>query len=247
MPGGGTFDDMGPLSRLEIQVVPGESVDHPRVVLLVDGREVLGGRGEQGFGPEGLLHKGDPLIPTDPPRRVALYYCGCGVPGCGTTACVISESEGVVRWSGFRTFVGLNHPLDTSLSDEDGRPADLPEVAFDAAEYRSEVERAKADRSWETRPRRVGRLLKERLAERQERWNELGVKFRSVWLWGEDDVYAINLDRQGGQLVIGVRAKQAADDDTIVKAMEAEVLAGDERSWFVIYDQRRPSLPADPP
>jgi|GEM_PF-4996946 len=238
---------MSPLSRLEIQVLPGRSVDHPRVVLLVDGQDFLAWRGDRGFGPESLLHRGDPLTPTDPPRRVALYLCGCGEAGCGTTACRISESKGIVRWSGFRSFVGLNHPLDASLADEDGRPADLPDLAFDAAEYRAEVERAKADRSWETRRRRRARLLNERLAERPERWDELGVEFRSVWLWDdENEVYAVNLQRQGDQLLIGVRTQLGADDDTVLNAMTAEVLAGDEQTWFVIYDQRRPSPPAHP-
>lgn len=239
---------MGLLSSLEIQVVPGESVPSPRVVLLVDGRDVLAGTGERGFDPEKLLHTGDPLMPTDPPRRVALYHCACGIAGCGTTACVISESDGVVRWSGFRTFVGLDYPLDQSLSDQHGRLANLPDFAFDATQYRAEVERAKADRSWETPSRRVGRLLKDRLAQRPERWKQLGVEFRSVWLWDEEkDVYAVNLNRQGDQLLIGVRARPAADEETVVTAMEAEVLAGDERTWFLIYDQRNPSLPATPP
>src|SRR5690242_5571012 len=162
---------MGAQQRLEIQVVPGESVDYPRVALLVDGRDVLAWRGEQGFGPEALLHTGDPLIPTDPPRRVALYHCGCGIAGCGTIACRISEAGGVVRWSGFSDFVGLDFPLDTSVADEHGRPLDLGDFAFDAAQYRAEVERAKADRSWETRRRRVARLLQSRLVAPADRWD----------------------------------------------------------------------------
>src|SRR5688572_21289373 len=59
--GRGTFASVEPLSRLEIRVVPGESADHPMVVLLVDGMDVLAGDGHRGFGPESLLHKGDPL------------------------------------------------------------------------------------------------------------------------------------------------------------------------------------------
>jgi len=61
------------VSRLEIRVVTGRTVagepsDAPAVVLLVDGVEVLEGRGN-GFGPETLLQKGDPLLPAEPPRR----------------------------------------------------------------------------------------------------------------------------------------------------------------------------------
>jgi hypothetical protein len=233
---------------LEINVAPGKSADSAQVVLLIDGRDLLAWRGNQGFGPEELLHTGNPLIPTDPPRRVALYLCACGVPGCGTIACVISESAGVVHWSRFRDFVGVNHPLDMSIPDDAGRPVGLPDLAFDAAQYAAEVERATTDRSWETRRLRIVRLLKERLAERPERWQQLGIEFRSLWLWDEEnEIFAVNLRRAGDQLLIGVRAPQAVDEDTAVNAMAAEVLGGDERKWSVIYDQRQPSLPADPP
>lgn len=236
------------LHRLEIRVVPGESADHPQAVLLVDGEDVLAGNGHRGFDPERLLHKGDPLVPVSSPRRVVLYHCGCGVAGCSGRACVISESDGVVRWSGFRLFVGLDYPLDDSLADEEGRPDDLPDIAFEAAQYRAEVERAKADRSWETRRRRLARLLTERLAAEPGRWDQLGFEFRSAWLWGdEEEIYAINLRRQGNQLLIGVRAEPGPDEEAVVNAMATRVLSGDERTWFVIYDQRHPSLPADPP
>src|SRR5581483_3921829 len=132
-----------------------------------------------------------------PPRRGVLYHCGCGVAGCSGRACTISESGGVVRWSEFRGFVGLDYPRDETLSDEDVRPEDLPDLAFDAVEYRAEVERAKLDRSWETRRHRLDRLLTERLATERRRWNELGVEFRSTWLWGDDEeIYALDLRSQ---------------------------------------------------
>lgn len=244
----GTFDLVTGLSRLEIRVVPAESADDPRVVLLVDGHDVLAGDGHRGFDPEQLLHKGDPLLPVTPPRRVVLYHCGCGVVGCSGRACVISEYDGVARWSGFRRFVGLDFPLDDSLADEDGRPDDLSDIAFDAVQYRTEVERAKQDRSWETRRRRLARLLAQRLAADPGRWTELGFECRSAWIWGdEEDICAVNLHRRGGQLLIGIRAEPGADDEAVVNAMATKVLSGDEHTWFVIYDQRHPGLPADLP
>jgi hypothetical protein len=237
-------------SRLEIRVetgriVAGERVDYPVVVLLVDGVEVLEGRGN-GFGPETLLHQGDPLLPVEPPRRVGLYKCGCGDAGCGITGCSISESDGVIRWFGFRDFVGRHGPLDPALEDDaESRAIDREDLIFDAAQYRAEVARAKADRSWETRSGRLGRLLRGRL-EHQERWDELRFEFGSVWVWGDDaDVFAVNLSRKGverGQLVVGVRAPKGLDDDATLDALAAQVLAGDETSWFVIYDQQRPSI-----
>jgi len=161
---------------------------------------------------------------------------------------VISESDGVVRWSRFCRFVGLDHPLDDTIADEHGQPDDLLDLAFDAVQYRGEVERAKADRSWETRRRRLARLLTDRLPADPERWNELGFEFHSAWLWGDDqEIYAINLSRQDDQLLIGVRADPGSDEEAVVEAMAAKVLSGDETAWFVIYDQRHPSLPADPP
>ncbi len=147
------------------------------------------------------------------PRRVVLYHCGCGVAGCSGRACVISASDGVVRWSRFRRFVGLDHPLDDTIADEHGQPDDLLDLAFDAVQYRGEVERAKADRSWETRRRRLARLLTDRLPADPERWNELGFEFHSAWLWGDDqEIYAINLSRQDDQLLIGVRADPGSDE-----------------------------------
>jgi hypothetical protein len=239
-------------SRLEIRVVTGRTVagepsDAPVVVLLVDGIEVLEGRGN-GFGPETLLHQGDPLLPVEPPRRVGLYKCGCGDAGCGITGCLISESDGVIRWSGFRDFVGRYGPLDPALEDDvHSRAVDREDLVFDAAEYRAEVARAKADRTWETRPHRLGRLLKGRLMH-QKRWDQLNLEFVSVWVWGDDaDVFAIDLRRIGvelGQLVVGVRAPTNLDDDAMLDAVAAQVLAGDERTWFIIYDQQRPSMPA---
>jgi len=231
------------------RTVARETSDAPVVVLLVDGVEVLEGRGN-GFGPETLLHKGDPLLPAEPPRRVGLYKCGCGDAGCGITGCLISESDGVVRWSGFRAFVGRHGPLDPALEDDvDSQPIDREDLVFDAAKYRAEVARAKADRTWETRRHRLGRLLKGRL-EHQKRWDELRFEFVSVWVWGDDaDVFAVALNRKGaerGQLVVGVRAPKGLDDDAMLDAVAAKVLAGDERSWFVIYDQERPSLAARP-
>jgi hypothetical protein len=61
----------------------------------------------------------------------------------------------------------------------------------------------------------------------------------------ENDIYAVNLRRDGDQLLIGVPAPQGADEETVVNAMAAEVLPGDERNWYVIYDQRQPDPPVD--
>ncbi|HZQ76378.1 MAG TPA: hypothetical protein VFE55_03545 [Acidimicrobiia bacterium] len=58
---------------------------------------------------------------------------------------------------------------------------------------------------------------------------------------------SISAANQGHQLLIGIRAEPGADDEAIVNAMATDVLARDEDSWFVIYDQRHPSLPTDPP
>lgn len=184
-----------------------------------------------------ILHDRDPLLPVDPPRRVVLYHCRCGIAGCSGRACVISEANGVVRWTNFLRFVGLNHPLDDSLADEHGQADDLPDFSFDAAQYWAEVEQAKENRSWETSRRRLARLLTSRLQAETQRWEELGYQVRSIWLWNEDeDVDAINLRRQDDHLVIGIRAVPGADEEATVQAMADEVLVGDEHSWFTIYD-----------
>lgn len=159
---------MPALSELRL-VVETSLPNYPTVRILVDGEERLepdgGGVGND---PADLLDTGA-LLPHAVPRRIALYGCGCGEFGCFCVAPLISEHDGVVRWSDFRTITGeygaaLSHngtPDPAADPEVYSRRLELDDVWFDAAAYRAEVARAAADRGWESRARAVVRRLRE--------------------------------------------------------------------------------------
>lgn len=197
------------LSELRIVVAPSEEggVDHPLVNLLVDGADILADGGMRiGFGAEEMLGADSPLLPVDPPRRVALYLCNCGEPGCGVAAPLVSEERGVIQWLDFRDYVGVFvDPVVMDFALGDGKELPIRDVSFDAAAYRREVERAVADRSWETEARRTARLLG--LDVRAARTELLGMGFEPAWsaiewddrsrfvvcLWRGDEQYVVSL------------------------------------------------------
>jgi hypothetical protein len=142
--------------------------DWPVVSVLVDGRDPFAeiAPGWRGFGPAEILGPGSPLLPKDPGRRVAVYCCSCGEPGCGVIAPVIFPSPDGrrVSWVDFHDYTGVfDGPVINSPDENEGRSWDLPDLHFSRAQYVAEVDRASRDRSWETDRRRVARLLYERL------------------------------------------------------------------------------------
>jgi len=142
--------------------------DWPVVSVLVDGRDPFAeiAPGWRGFGPAEILGPGSPLLPKDPGRRVAVYCCSCGEPGCGVIAPVIVPSPDGrrVSWVDFHDYTGVfDGPVINSPDENEGRSWDLPDLHFSRAQYVAEVDRASRDRSWETDRRRVARLLHERL------------------------------------------------------------------------------------
>jgi hypothetical protein len=77
-----------------------------------------------------------------PTRRAGLYTDTCGVPAAGSLAPVISASGGQVVWSDFAHFMDMDDPPVIN-EDQDGllsrHPVDVPDLAFDAAQYTAEV------------------------------------------------------------------------------------------------------------
>lgn len=144
--------------------------DWPVVNVLVDGRDPFAAAapGWRGFDPADILGPDSPLLPVDPGRRVAVYCCSCGEPGCGVIAPVIVASPDGrrVSWVDFRDYTGVfDGPVtDSDDDDDDGRPWDLPGLHFDRQQYVAEVMRASRDRSWESGRRATARLLYERLS-----------------------------------------------------------------------------------
>ena len=144
------------------------SPDWPTVTISIDGvnpfAEVAPEWG--GFDPSAVFIEDSPLLPQNPPRRVGVWRCSCGIEGCGVIAPIIAGSENGewVTWSDPRDYTGVfvgPYPIDANPAD--GRPWALPTYRFEMSQYVVEVRRAAANRSWESPRRATARLLTELL------------------------------------------------------------------------------------
>ncbi|MFF2652776.1 hypothetical protein [Streptomyces sp. NPDC058045] len=114
---------------------------------------------EPGLDPRHLLLPGGPLEAGPVPREVCLAEARCTEGCCGALYVTIRLDGDQVIWGGWR--------------NPDEETVDLPEFRFDARQYRTEVERATSDHSWEWPARTIARLLEEELRQRTdwlERW-----------------------------------------------------------------------------
>lgn len=160
---------------LRFQIID-DRPDWPVVSILVDGQDPFAAAkpGWRGFDPQEILGPDSPMLPADLGRRVAVYCCSCGEPGCGAVAPVIvaSPDKRRVSWVDFREYTGVfAGPVSNCMStgggtvdDDGGTPAGLPDVHFGRQQYVEEIQRASRDRSWETSRRTTARLLYERLS-----------------------------------------------------------------------------------
>ncbi|WP_143448411.1 hypothetical protein [Kineosporia sp. A_224] len=142
--------------------VPRGNPDWPTVSVLFDGKPAFERVAPEwaGFDPDEILGRASPLLPVHPWRRVAVYRCSCGIEGCGVIAPLIAAPYEMVTWSDFRdytgVFVGPTHDPDP----DGGREWNVHDARFSGIQYRAEVARASADRSWETPRRATARLVK---------------------------------------------------------------------------------------
>jgi hypothetical protein len=149
---------LGQVHRLELRVdqARGWRVPDALVVrILVDGEEAFArtaARAYMGFNAAEILDPDvAPLLPAEPARRIAVYRCCCGEPGCGCVAPLIREHGGYVAWSDFRDYTGVYDEPAAEANPGGGIPLPFPDAAFDAVRYRAEVDRATADRWWDPR------------------------------------------------------------------------------------------------
>ncbi|MGW4375087.1 hypothetical protein ACWEJ7_15620 [Streptomyces albidoflavus] len=145
---------------------------------LVDGEDLLAGAFTEGPGedPRDLLVPDGPLMATVEPREVRLAEATCTEGCCGALYATVRRDGDHVVWDRWRN----------PEKDEVG----LPELRFDAGQYRAEVERATTDHSWEWRARTVARLLERDLRQHTDwlaRW-ECELAGVSAWLWQPDRV-----------------------------------------------------------
>ena len=203
------------LRRLDLRIEPFApgAVDEFEVVILLDGEELLedrrlelsAGVGFVGFDPWDILGTDAPLLPPHPIARVAIGRCGCLAAGCNALAPLILERGDSVVWSDFRKVPGIYEmpiaDVEPDLRTSSAR--DMPDVVFDRAQYRAEVERASTDYSWETPQRRTERLLYEGLNREADRLHGLGWRLRgrghpcSRPFWLDDRIQLILQDVSG--------------------------------------------------
>lgn len=148
----------GTVARLEIRVERGDEAG-PQVRLLLNARDALGtGDFTTGNHPRDLFETGA-LVPSDVPRRVALYGCSCGIFGCSALTALISRTGNQITWTDFYDFHAGEYdgpfhadslwpdPVHDPESEElPPRRMDLPSVTFSADQYLEMVH--DATRAW---------------------------------------------------------------------------------------------------
>ncbi len=136
----------------------------PAVVITVNGADPFADVAPSwhGSSPEAILGRESPLLPGDFGRRIAVYSCSCGIPGCGVIAPIIVPSPDGrrVSWIDFRNYTGVFDAPTCDLVEHDGSPWDIPDLHFDADVYSAEIARGSEDTSWETPQRRTALLLR---------------------------------------------------------------------------------------
>lgn len=232
--------------RVENQYFEATEITVPIAKVLIDGKDVFAGLGPNGFvgfDPDDLLSPDQPLLPVDSARRVAVYRCSCGEPGCGVVAPVISGTDAEVRWRDFQDFTGwFDRPLPED-EPQGGRPLDIPELTFEAAQYFNELLRATSDRSWETPTRQSARVLQELLAENAATWIRMGLKLD--WVFPahrvEDGVSLAFIDvdhryvqRPFGHLVMTLTASSGSPE-TRASEMLQHLLSKSPEEWMAAF------------
>jgi hypothetical protein len=146
--------------------------DFPGVRLLVDGRDLLTWAGREdryiGISPLGMFGADPDLLPSEPPRRVMLYFTGTPDPAEPCLTVVIRVAGDQVIWSDLhdsRVNTGDFDDIDVDFDVVDSQPLGLPDLAFDREQYLAEVRRAMADREWESEHWDTAELLADRLRD----------------------------------------------------------------------------------
>jgi hypothetical protein len=171
------------------------------------------------------------MEPTIPPRRVAVYRCVCGEPGCGCVAVVIDDLGDRVRWSDARDYTGVYADPLTETDPRGGSALGLPDVVFDREQYLAELRRAAGDRSWETADRTTARRLRQLVTEREPVLEAQG--YRLGWVaphWALPGVYNVELKGPDGQLIASLTAAPGTPD-ACAQQMARALLEGDPSSW----------------
>jgi hypothetical protein len=212
--------------------------------LIIDGHDL--DAQHVGFYPDEILGREMPLLPTVRPRRVAVYRCTCGVPGCSSLAPLIAREDNRIRWTDFRTYVGtFDGPISEDDDLSDGRRSEVEPLTFDATQYLDEVRRASDDHSWETPDRRAARLVREFLEDSPNLISVHGLTLDgayasprrggeiSVSFWDNDHHY---VQRPYSQLSMTFPATSGDPEDRAEVIIE-RLKSLDIGAWAVSYDR----------
>lgn len=233
---------------LRFDIPYGQPIDYPVVTILIDGQDLVtfSGQGFKGFDPEEILGPNSPLLPPDPWRRVAVYRCSCGIPGCGVVApLIVKRIDGRIVWTDFRDYTGVFNGPTAKADPDGGRALAQADLVFDAYQYSAEIQRASADRSWESARRMTSRLLTANLIAASDTLAEAGYELDWVApMWQADDVWEVSLSsgaRDGGdwrQLLLELTSPPAGPPDR-AEAMATMLLARSPGEWSDAFASRR--------
>jgi hypothetical protein len=201
---------------------PKLGIDYPGVATLFDGTDQLTPMtGATGWDPDELFGGGDPLLPVEAGRHVAVQICSCREAGCGAWAVRIERVNDSVVWSDLRRYVGVFIGVTIEGEPGGGRLVDVPSFAFDAAQYEAAVRAASLDRSWESPNRHVRRLFRDDLSVRAAElgWELLGVGLPAP----RCPDFRIRLERGAERLNMHLAPREGAPRD-VALAMADEVL-----------------------
>lgn len=119
------------------------------LVIVIDGVSELD-RWDSGAGldPDELLNPELPLLPPadGTASECVVQRCACGDADCDALTATIRRTGDVIEWFDFRDHRSLQ---------------DVGPFTFDAGQYEEEVRRAHRERTWESRPERIARLVGE--------------------------------------------------------------------------------------
>lgn len=176
-----------------------------------------------------------PLLPAEPPCRVGIYPSDSIYPAEACVTAMVSAAGDRVAWTDIRDFPGYHTPVmpDPDIASGDGGALQIPDLVFDAAQYRAEVARTTADRSWETDELKTARLLRQRLRRAQDRLAALGwrpefAEARRPGFW------VAFRDAEDAQLIVALPPEPGTAEQQA--AMMADLLLSTpQQEWPVIH------------
>ena len=197
--------------RLAISVRPSPDTNDHEVVLVGDDQNLVErfGAGAIGLDPDDMLIAPSPLLPATP-RQCLVGRCDCGVIGCGDVFVTIAVGPEFVVWSAI---------------DEPRAP-----IHFVTSQYRSEVERAVGDHSWETQERTAARLIRDGIDHLRLSANGLRFSWASGRVREGAMMVSLILDAGPYQVLVRIPGGGVEQPDRVA-ATAIALLARAPQSW----------------